>query len=92
MGVPFIAVVLVLDIFILKTKVVKMLECWYVMGIMLVLTAIFNQFLTGLPIVTYEQAKTLDIQFGYMPVEDFLYTIAAVIGLGSLHQYYERKG
>lgn len=90
MGLPFIAVVFVLDMFILKTRVIRSIQCWYVMAIVLILTAVFNQILTGLPIVTYDQAKTLDIHFGYMPIEDFLYAVTAVIGLGSLHKHYEK--
>lgn len=90
MGLPFIGLVILLDVVILKTYVIKTTECWMVMGVLLVLTAVFNQFLTGLPIVTYDQARTLDIHFGNMPIEDFLYAFAAVIGLGSLYRHYEK--
>lgn len=91
MGVPFIVLVIVLDIWILKTKVIATKQCWVVMMVMVVLTAIFDQFLTGLPIVHYNEANMTGVRLLYAPIEDFTYTFAAVIGLGSLLQYAETK-
>lgn len=88
MGVPFIAAVLMLDLLLLKTKVVKTRQCWIVMIVMLVMTAVFDQFLTGLPIVHYNESHMINVRLGYAPIEDFMYTIAAVIGLGSLMKKY----
>jgi lycopene cyclase domain-containing protein len=90
MGLPFVGFVLVLDWYILKTKVVQTRQCWYVMTILMILTAFFDQFLTGLPIVTYDTTKLLGVYLGTAPIEDFLYTFVAVIGLGSLQAYYEK--
>lgn len=61
------------------------------MSVLLLLTAIFDQLLTGLPIVAYNEAKLLGIYIGYAPIEDFLYTIAAVIGISSVSTYYEQR-
>mgnify|MGYP001202314494 CR=1 FL=1 len=91
MGLPFIAFVLILDLFILRTRVVTKKPCWIVMAIMLLITAFFDQFLTGLPIVHYNEANMSGIRLLYAPIEDFMYTIAAVIGLGSLLAYYEKR-
>lgn len=89
-GLPFICLVLLVDILILKTKVVFTKACWIVMSILILLTAIFNQILTGLPIVTYNESKITGLYLGYIPIEDFLYVIAATIGLGSLRSYHDQ--
>lgn len=91
MGVPFIAAVLVLDWFVLKTRVIKKRDTWIIMAIMMGFTAVFDQFLTGLPIVLYDTSKTLGVQLGYAPIEDFMYTFAAVIGIGSFLTYFSHE-
>lgn len=91
MGLPFIAAVLLLDLVWLKTNVVKTRRCWLVMLIMVILTAFFDQFLTGLPIVHYNEANISGLRLVYAPIEDFMYTIAAVIGVGSLIAHAEAK-
>ena len=90
MGLPFVVFVLLLDWCILKTRIIKTKQCWIVMAIMMLLTAFFDQFLTGLPIVDYNNEKMLGIRLGYAPIEDFTYTFAAVIGLGSLMKKYAK--
>ncbi|GAC1387475.1 MAG: hypothetical protein NVS1B7_0980 [Candidatus Saccharimonadales bacterium] len=85
MGLPFIMLTIVLDLFILKTKVILMKKTWLVMVIIFVLTAAADQALTGLPIVQYNSQHMLGIHLGFVPIEDFSYVIAAVIGLGALH-------
>jgi len=91
MGLPFMIAVVMLDIAIFKTRVIKNKQCWIVMAGMIGLTAIFDQVLTGLPVVTYNESKLLGIYIWDIPVEDFMYTFAAVIGLGSISKYYEQR-
>lgn len=91
MGLPFIFVVLLLDWVILRTRVVKRKECWLVMAVLMFLTAVFDQLLTGLPIVTYNEAHILNIKLGSAPIEDFMYSFAGVIGIGSLWTYYDKR-
>ncbi len=83
--------VFVLDFFVLKTRVIVKPQTWRVMLFLLVMTAIFDQFLTGLPIVNYTESNTSGIKLFYAPVEDFSYTIAVVILVGSAIAYGERK-
>lgn len=90
MGVPFIALVLLLDTVILKTWVIKTKNCWIVMGILMFLTLVFDQLLTGLPIVFYDETKMLGLRLWYAPIEDFTYTFAVVIGIGSLLTYFTK--
>lgn len=46
-------------------------------GILLVFTAVFDAFLIGLDIYTYDYAKTLNIQLVNVPIEDFFYALMA---------------
>jgi lycopene cyclase domain-containing protein len=76
---------------ILKTKVIKKRSFWVVMGFLVLLTAVFDQLLTGLPIVFYNEANISGIRLFYAPIEDFTYTIAVVILTGSLLHYEKSK-
>lgn len=90
-AVPFLGLVLLLDLVVLKTRVVRTRSFWVVLGIMLGFTAVFDQLFTGLPIVWYDFSLTSGIKLWYAPIEDFTYTIAAVIGIGSLNAYFSKK-
>lgn len=91
LALPFLGVVLVLDLLILKTSVVKSRDFWVVLGIMLAFTAVFDQLFTGLPIVWYDFSLTSGIKLWHAPLEDFTYTIAACIGIGALNRYVSTK-
>lgn len=90
LAIPFLGFVLLLDLVILKTKVVKSRDFWIVLGIMLGFTAVFDQLFTGLPIVLYDFSLTSGVKLWFAPIEDFTYTIAAVIGIGSVLNYVSR--
>lgn len=90
LAIPFLVFVLLLDLVVLKTKVVKTRDLWIVLGIMLGFTAVFDQLFTGLPIVWYDFSLTSGVKLWYAPIEDFNYTIAAVIGIGSVLKYVSR--
>ena len=90
LALPFLGLVLLLDTVILKTWVVKSRDFWIVLGIMLGFTAVFDQLFTGLPIVWYDFSLTSGIKLWYAPIEDFNYTIAATIGIGSVLKYVSR--
>ncbi len=87
---PFLISVLLLDLVILKSRVVQSRDFWIVLGIMLGFTAVFDQLFTGLPIVFYDFSLTSGVKLWYAPIEDFTYTIAAVIGIGSVLNYVSR--
>ncbi len=87
LSLPFIGFVLLLDLVILKTGVVRYKQTWLIMAGLLLLTAVADQLLAGLPIVLYNPAHFLQIRLGYVPIEDFSYTIAAVIGIGALYTH-----
>ncbi len=87
LALPFLAFVLVLDMLILKTFVVKKPGFLKILAIMMLLTAVFDQLLTGLPIVEYSPEKISGLKLFFAPIEDFAYTIAVVILTGSMLNY-----
>lgn len=91
LALPFLAFVLLLDLVVLKTFVVKTKDFWVILGIMLGFTLVFDQFFTGLPIVNYDFNLTSGIRLWYAPIEDFTYTIAACIGIGALVTYVSKQ-
>lgn len=83
MSMPFLMSVFVLDFFVLKTRVVCRKKTWLVMAVMLAMTALGDQPIEAL-FYNHNLDKSLNIHLGYVPIEDFSYTIAAVIGIGAL--------
>lgn len=90
MGLPFIGFVLLLDTYWLQTKVVLQRRTWQVMVVLMAMTLFFDQFLTGLPIVLYNESHMLGWRLGFAPIEDFTYTFAVVILVGALIKHGEK--
>ena len=55
-----------------------------VLGIVLLMTAVFDNIMIGVGLVGYEESKISGAFIGNAPLEDFAYAIAAVILLPSL--------
>ncbi len=49
-------------------------------ALVLVCTAVFNGYLTARPLVLYDPRYQLDIRLGTIPIEDFVYGLALVLG------------
>lgn len=62
-----------------------------VTGILLLLTIIFDSLLVGLGIVHYDAGKITQLYIGNAPIEDFFYSILAVIIIPFLWNFFERK-
>jgi lycopene cyclase domain-containing protein len=52
--------------------------------VMLAMTAVFDNLIVGLGIVRYHTEQTLGINIGVAPIEDFGYSIAAVLLITTL--------
>jgi len=52
---------------------------WCVLVFLLTLTAVFDSFIIASGIVAYDQSQILSLYIGKAPIEDFAYTVAAVI-------------
>ena len=61
------------------------------LGILLVFTAIFDNVLIGLGFVGYNRALISGVFVGRAPLEDFAYTVAAVVLLPSVWTLLGRK-
>ena len=56
----------------------------YALIALLIMTAIFDQIIIGLRIVSYDTDKILGLYIGLAPIEDFFYCLGAVIIVGRL--------
>ena len=61
------------------------------LGIVLVLTAVFDNIMIGVGLVGYNEALISGAFVGIAPLEDFAYAVAAVILLPSLWTLLSRK-
>lgn len=52
---------------------------WVVLGVLVLLTAIFDSVLVYFEVVGYDLDKILGIYVGFAPIEDFFYAIFAAI-------------
>ncbi len=59
-------------------------------GILLILTAVFDNVMIAIGLVGYDSALISGVFIGRAPVEDFAYTIAAVVLLPSVWMLTER--
>lgn len=57
---------------------------WLVLGLLLILTSVFDSLIITAEIVGYDTQKILGIYIGKAPIEDFFYAIVAVILVPSL--------
>lgn len=81
----------VLSIVVLKSRHIFNRSFVYTLLILLVLTAVFDSLIVGSGIVGYTRATILGIFIGKAPIEDFFYTVVAVMGSVSLWERYAKK-
>lgn len=83
---------LVCIVVLFAQHLVKPTKAWWItLGILLVLTAIFDSFIIGAGIVGYDADKILGLYIGLAPVEDFFYAILAVVIVPALWKLFEPK-
>jgi len=71
----------VLNVFVRKTPWKTVL--WTMLS-MLLLTLIFDNVIIGLDIVAYDPEKVSGVFLGLAPIEDFAYTVVAVLAVSSI--------
>ncbi len=59
--------------------------------VMLLLTLIFDNVIIGTGIVAYDQSKLSGIMLGFAPIEDFAYTLVALVLTPSLFEFFRKK-
>lgn len=60
-------------------------------GLVIVLTLIFNSYLTARPVVLYNPEVMTNIRVGTVPIEDFIYGIILVLGVVIVYEKLEHK-
>ena len=64
---------------------------WLTLLILLVMTAVFDNVIIGLDIVSYDADKILNLFVYRAPVEDFFYAALAVYMVPALWNYFDNK-
>ncbi len=59
--------------------------------VMLLLTLIFDNVIIGTGIVAYDPSKLSGILLGFAPIEDFAYTLVALVLTPSLFEFFRKK-
>lgn len=73
-----VAAVLVVDLVLLRTRLVTRAVFWVAYAIVLVFQLLMNGVLTGLGVVTYDPAAIWGPRIAYAPVEDLLFGFALI--------------
>jgi lycopene cyclase domain-containing protein len=60
-------------------------------GVMLFLTLVFDNVIIATSIVDYDPSKILGVRLGVAPIEDFAYTLVALILVPSLFNWLRTK-
>lgn len=89
LGVPCAIVV---DLAVLRTKLVAQKGFWVSYAIILFFQLIVNGLLTGLRIVRYDADAITGLRIAYAPVEDLGFGFAMVTGTLSLWVWFGRRG
>ena len=80
-----------LDTIILKTNCVFQKATWKTAAVLLLFTLVFDQILTGLPIVIYNSSHILGFRLGFIPIEDLSYPLIASLLVPSLATYFKKN-
>ncbi len=70
--------VLVVDLFVYRTRMVTRRVFWVAYAIVITFQLLMNGVLTGLDVVTYDEAAIWGPRIAYAPVEDLLFGFAMV--------------
>jgi lycopene cyclase domain-containing protein len=78
LAVVAVLAVLVVDLAVLRTRMVTRRVFWVAYAIVIVFQLLMNGVLTGLEVVTYDPAVVWGPRIAYAPVEDLLFGFALV--------------
>ena len=87
-----VAGALVVDLVVLRTRLVTRLVFWAAYPIVLVFQLLSNGILTGRKVVSYDPAAILGPRIAYAPVEDLLFGFAMVLATLSIWIFLGRRG
>jgi lycopene cyclase domain-containing protein len=78
LAIAAVVAVLVVDLGVLRTRLVTRRAFWATYAIVVVFQLLMNGVLTGLDVVTYDPAAVWGPRIAYAPVEDLLFGFAMV--------------
>lgn len=87
-----IAVALLLDLGILRTRLVLRKAFWVTYAIVLFFQFVFNGILTGTDIVRYDDGAILGVRLFWAPIEDIAFGFAMVTSTLSVWVALGRRG
>jgi len=73
-----VAATVVLDLLVLRTRLLARTAYWTAYGIVLVFQLLTNEWLTSRGVFRYDEDAILGVRIGHAPVEDFLFGFALV--------------
>ena len=79
LAVTAVVVVLLVDLVVLRTRLVTRRVFWAAYAIVIVFQLLMNGVLTGLDVVTYDPGAIWGPRIAYAPVEDLLFGFALVL-------------
>jgi lycopene cyclase domain-containing protein len=82
-----IAVALLLDYVVLRTRVIFTRHVLRTAGILVVTTLVFDNVLSALPVYVFNREKTLGIYLPWAPLEDLVYIVGVVFLVAVLDKH-----
>lgn len=79
LAVAGVAVAVLLDLVVLRTRVLTRRVFWTAYAIVVVFQLLTNGWLTGRDIVTYDDAAIAGVRIAFAPVEDLLFGFSLVV-------------
>ncbi len=83
---------LLLDLVVLRTRVVTRRVFWTAYAIVLVFQLLTNGWLTGRDIVTYDESQIVGLRLVFAPVEDLLFGFSLVVQTLAWWVWWGRRG
>jgi len=87
-----LAATAVLDLWVLRTRLLTRKAFWTAYAIVLFFQMVTNGVLTGREIVTYDESAILGVRVAYAPVEDLLFGFAMVLQTLAWWVWWGRAG
>ena len=89
-NIPFLlGAALVLAASIAVRRAPRAVAWWIAAAVMMTLTAVFDNAIIGFGLVDYDPALISGVRLGFAPIEDFAYTVAALLIVPALWHMME---
>jgi lycopene cyclase domain-containing protein len=82
---------LVVDLFVLKTKLVGTGRFWFAYGVLVGFQLLTNGWLTGRGIVQYDEEAIIGVRVAYAPIEDIAFGFALILLTLSVWRWLSKK-